>query len=119
MGLQYLEESFDIFLGAMIMTIKTFYNKLEKCSGQFNWKVCRDGSIRGYLKNKPANSRYCFCPVTAVNYSMTGIRIHVQDVRYCGFLESEDRGKIKRAADNEPNAIAATRKTLLRRVGLV
>lgn len=107
------------------MTRKTFYQKLRQVNYRFKWKF--DGEkIRAYPKSKKVQENvgeFGFCPITAVNFAITG-NIHTVgqfDVagRELG-IASEDFFPIVSVADGDiwevgyPNI----RKTLLASVGL-
>jgi hypothetical protein len=55
------------------MTRKTFYAKLRGVKNKFRWTVDVSGSLRGYSKSKKNEVKGVdFCPLTAVNYALTG-----------------------------------------------
>ena len=74
--------------------------------------------IRGYLRGESTGSGCCFCPVTAVNYMITGKKIVSYRVEQCEFLENIDIKKITNSADAQPEANSYIRDTLIEKLGL-
>lgn len=102
------------------MTRKTFYKKLRECAGTFEWRITRDGKIRGSLNHK------YYCPITAIARHMGKGYWNPCDADYCGFLNSIDSSDIIKAADFSEEkidmhfntALKQTRRALIKAVGL-
>ena len=109
------------------MTVRTFYKKLSEVKDKFEWKILKDGCIRGYIKGKSAKKVRCFCPITAVCYDLTGKAyrpFHYElAAERIGLIKNNyiEADTIVDAADSKNCTnfvLNSRRRTLLRRLGL-
>ena len=97
------------------MTRKTFFRWLEKTTDTIEWKVNKEGRIRGKIKG-----RAC-CPLTAVNYLRGHQLLSVYNWSDIYSMNDDEKWSIVCAADNckkYTDFSQKLRETLLRKVGL-
>jgi len=99
------------------MLRSSFYRNLRRIADQFEWKITRNKCIRGYRDGK------AYCPITAVYYSKTGIRVDMTEANYTYIFDTpSENPNITRAADHAEDKLSKEekiiRKTLLKALNL-
>jgi len=112
----------------MTPDIRNFCKGLKKIAGNFNWKVCRNGRLRGFRKTD-RKQKHGFCPLTASYYVKTGQQVSVNDADQwyvrdnlinVGFMFVENANTIIASADKmeDPQFSREVRDKLLNAVGI-